>query len=249
MDGLTRRNAVILWFLGLLWLVGLVFYPPGNHGTRLCGVVLAASLALGLLALWWRYAVLRWSLIALYAVAAIFWFLTGRTTYDRPTLRLETARALRRYEAVRYYWGGENRLGVDCSGLVRRGATEALFLHGLRTANPWLVRKAVDLWWRDMSASDLGFGARGEARRLFQAKAIKGFNDVTLYPGDFAVTEGGAHTMAYLGDHLWIEADPEAGRVIVVDARTTDNPWFEKGVSILRWRFLEAPRPGRASPR
>ncbi len=245
-DFFTRRVGIVLWFISLAMLLGLILFPISNHGTRLGSVILAGSLCTGLLGLWWRYAALRWSLLALYTGAAVFWMLPGKILYDRHSLRAETSRALRRYEGVRYAWGGENRLGIDCSGLVRRGTVEGAFTEGLRTGNPWLVRKAVSLWWQDMSARELGLGAKKEARRLFQIKAIKGFDDSNLRPGDFAVTEGGIHVMAYLGDHLWIEADPGEGKVIVVDGRTTSNPWFGVPVSIMRWKFLQAHRPERA---
>ena len=59
-----------------------------------------------------------------------------------------------------------------------------------------------------------------------------------LLPGDLAVTRGGAHVMAYLGDHLWIEADPVVGRVITVTAPSHDNPWFYADMRIMRWRSL-----------
>ncbi len=238
----TRRIAILLWIGAAGALAALVLVPVSNGVTRLGGAILAGSLCAGLLGLWWRYPFLRWSLLALYAAAGGFWALPGRTLYDRDPARDATARALRRYEGVRYHLGGESRFGIDCSGLIRRGAIEGAFREGLRTRNPWLVRKAVRLWWHDLSAREMGLGARRQARRLVQAKAIKGFDDSLLRPGDFAITEGGVHALAYLGDHLWIEADPSEGKVIVVDSRTTSNPWFQGPVSILRWRFLQAPR-------
>ena len=246
-DLFNRRVGILFWLGCIAIWLAFIFFPISNSVTRSGSVVLAGLVFAGALGFWWRLAILRWGLLALFAAAAIFYSLPGRELYDRHSLRAETSRALRRYEGVRYFWGGENRFGIDCSGLVRRGAIEGAFYEGLRTRNPLLVRKAVQLWWRDMSARDMGFGARREARRLIQVKAIKGFDDSNLRPGDFAITEGGVHAMAYLGDHLWIEADPGEGKVIVVDGRTTDNPWFNTPVSIMRWRFLHAHRPSRAT--
>jgi len=193
----------------------------------------------------WRLVFVRWALIAVTAGGSVFWFLPGKTLYDRIALREEAARALRRYEGVRYHWGGENRYGIDCSGLVRRGAIEAAAREGLRTGNSLLVRKAASLWWHDLSARDMRFGGNGEVRRLMQVKALRGADHLLLYPGDFAITEDGVHAIAYLGDYLWIEADPEAGKVVVEDARTTSNSWFQRPVSIMRWRFLQAHRAKR----
>ncbi len=242
---LTRRTACGLWVFALLWWIGLAAYPPGTVGTRWSGLLLAASLAAGAVALSWRIRYLRWTLLSLAAVGAVFWMLPGRSQYDRLSLRAQTARALLRYEGARYCRGGESVFGIDAPGLLRRGVIDAAFLEGWRTANPWLFHKAAALWWRDSSILDLGNGARGLARRIAQAPSLKGFDDANLHPGDFAVTEGGlqSHAMAYLGEHLWIEADPETGTVLRINARATDNPWFGRPVSILRWRFLEAPRP------
>ncbi len=51
-----------------------------------------------------------------------------------------------------------------------------------------------------------------------------------------AVTEDGVHILAYLGDKVWIEADPIYKKVIKVSIPETDNPWFNTPVYILRWQ-------------
>ena len=238
----TRRTAVIAWGLALLAFAAILAYPVSSTFTRMAGAILAGALLAGLLGLGWRYPYPRWMLIVLYTAGAIFLILPGRPGYDRFALRLETVRAVERYEGVRYYWGGENALGIDCSGLVRRGAIDALALTGLRTLNPLLVRKAIALWWRDTSARDLMLGANGRAQRLYDVKAIAASDDSKLHPGDFAVIENGIHAAAYLGNHLWLEADPDERRVIRVNARTTANPWFRGQAALLRWKHLEVPQ-------
>jgi hypothetical protein len=245
-DLFNRRTGILFWLGGIgVWLI-FIFAPVSNSVTRGGSVILAGVTLLGLLAFWWRVAVLRWSVLLVCAAATIFWFLPGRELYDRDSLRQSVSRALRSYDGVRYFWGGENHLGIDCSGLVRRGAIEGTLKEGFRTGNSLLVRRAVLMWWRDMSARDMGFGAKRSARRLMQVKAIKGFDDSKLRPGDFAVPEGGVHVMAYLGNHLWIEANPSLGKVVIEDGRTTSNPWFNMPVSIMRWRYMHAYRPDRS---
>ena len=235
-------NPLLLWLLGLLCLAGLVAYPLSTGFTRLAEVILVCILAAGLLALCWKRPYLRWSLVAFYFVCAVFASMPGHTDYDRVALRQETARALQRYEGSRYYWGGEGFLGIDCSGLVRRGIIDGLFLHGMRHLNPWMVRRAAFIWWNDYSALELGSGAKGRTRLLKEAKTIKGMDESRMDPGDFAITQGGVHALAFLGDHLWIEADPGMGKVIKVNARATDNPWFQQPVGIHRWRLLDLER-------
>ena len=132
-------------------------------------------------------------------------------------------------------------MGIDCSGLVRRGMIDGTFLYGVRTLNPYLLRQAIRLWWRDVSARDMEAGARGNAKKITEEKALALVNDKNLHPGDFAVTSDGLHALAYLGDHVWIEADPGEMKVLRVNPRTTKSDWFRQPVSILRWRLLETP--------
>lgn len=237
----SRRNAVLLWIIGCCWWIAVMVYPVSTGLTRATGAGLMLLLAAGLLALGWRTWWLRWPLLGGYALPAIFLAIPGREEYDRLALRQEIVRALQRYEGVRYFRGGESFLGIDCSGLLRRGAMDGTFIHGVRTFNPLLVRKAIQLWWHDVSAREMGSGAGGSARKITEAKSIATLNDKNLHPGDFAITEGGVHALAYLGDHLWLEADPALLKVIRLDARSTQNPWARHKISILRWRYTEAP--------
>ncbi len=242
----SRRFAFLLWIADACCFAVVLFYPVSLGLTRACGVALAGLLAAGLLLLWWRHRFLRWMMLVLFATVAMFAVLPGRTDYDRAGLREEVVQALQRYEETPYVWGGENFLGIDCSGLVRRGAIDGMFLYGVRTLNPLLVRKSFTLWWRDLSAQDMETGARGAAKKITEEKSLALLNDKNLHPGDFAVTRGGAHALVFLGGHFWIEADPGERKVISLDARKTKNGWFQQPVSILRWRFLETPyRAGR----
>jgi hypothetical protein len=55
--------------------------------------------------------------------------------------------------------------------------------------------------------------------------------------------------MAYLGSSRWIEADPDANRVIEVFS-PTDNQWFKTPVVFVRWKWLAAPKtPNQAVER
>lgn len=109
---------------------------------------------------------------------------------------------------------------------------------GLETANPALIRSALDLWYFDSSAKAMGEEHRGRTRLLFTAKKL---NDLYIYdrlqPGDIAVTENGVHTLAYKGNRTWIEADPGDWKVIEVTAPSS-NIWFNTPVKLLRWSQL-----------
>jgi len=244
----TRKSALLLWVAGACFLAADILYPVSLGLTRALGVALAGLLAAGLLGLCWPYRFLRWTLLGLYVALALFAALPGHTDYDRAALRQEVAQALQRYEGVRYVWGGEGFWGIDCSGLVRRGMIDGTFIYSVRTCNPYLLRQAIRLWWRDVSARDMGLGARGNAKKITEEKSIALLNDKNLRPGDFAITSDGLHALAYLGDHVWIEADPGGEmKVLRVNARSGKNDWLRVPVSILRWRLLETPyRAGRS---
>ena len=237
----SRKSALLLWVAGLCCLAADILYPVSLGLTRAIGAALTGLLAAGLLGLWWRYRFLRWTLLGLYLALALFAALPGNADYDRAELRQEVAQALQRYEGVRYVWGGEGCWGVDCSGLIRRGMIDGTFLYGARALNPYLLRQAIRLWWHDVSARDMQLGARGNAKKITEEKALALMNDKNLHPGDFAITGDGVHALAYLGEHIWIEADPGEMKVLRVNARSAKNEWLRVPVSILRWRLLEAP--------
>lgn len=239
---LTRHTAILLWVAGWFWLAAVILYPVSIGLTRFAGVALTGLLFLGTLALWWRRRWLRWSLLALGAIVAALLLLPGRNDYDRLALRQEVVRALLRYEGVRYVWGGENPLGIDCSGLVRRSAIEGTAWRGLRTANPLLLQTAVRLWWHDTSAKELAAGAGKAARKVTDTPSLEILADRNLHPGDFAITRDGVHALVYAGDHLWLEADPGEGRVIRLRNGRDRNQWLQMPVTIMRWRCLELPK-------
>jgi hypothetical protein len=53
------------------------------------------------------------------------------------------------------------------------------------------------------------------------------------------VTISGVHVMAYLGNRQWIEADPDIGKVVIVQVPERTNPWFQETFKLLRWRELD----------
>ena len=65
--------------------------------------------------------------------AVDFWCFRAVDKLTPEPLREEYIASLRRYTGKKYVWGGEGMLGVDCSGLIRRGMIDALFCRGVRT--------------------------------------------------------------------------------------------------------------------
>jgi hypothetical protein len=235
---LSARLFLLLWLLAVALLVALVLNPVSNRLTRAGGLIAVFIVWRGVVALAWPLRRLRLALLGLTGLCAVLLLLPAR---DVPAaeLRSEYATALRRYDGVAYHWGGENSRGIDCSGLVRRGLIDALFLRGVRTADGGRVRQALSLWWNDTSANALGSGHASLTTPLFDTPSVNALDQSQILPGDLAVTTSGVHIMIYLGGNQWMEADPGAGRVLTVSVPAADNGWFKTEMRLVRWRMLD----------
>jgi NlpC/P60 family len=232
-----RKRWYALWPLTAL----LLLYPINNSVTRTGLLAALAGIWVGLICLFWSKKIVRISALTITGILALLFLLPGRNI-EVEKLRETYVQSLKIYEGTRYVWGGENRLGIDCSGLVRKGLIVANYRAGLATLNPALLREGLSLWWHDCSAKALGEDYRGRTRRLFSANSINEFDASKILPGDIAVTSNGVHTLAYLGDLTWIEADPHEQRVIQVHV-PTKNAWFSEPVNLVRWSEFETTRP------
>jgi hypothetical protein len=233
-----ERLPRLIWLAVFVMFVVVVIFPESNRLTRAAGLVFFLVLWFGFLGLYWRKRVLRNTLLGVTLAITVFLLLPGRTLPAREALRRDYVAGLKRYDRVTYYWGGESIKGVDCSGLIRRGLIDSLFLRGVRTLDPGLVRRALTLWWNDCTARTLGEAPAGLTDRLFDALSINQLDHTKLLPGDLAVTSNGVHIMAYLGDQTWIEADPGLGRVFSGTVPVMNNPWFDGPMKIVRWSVL-----------
>lgn len=200
---------------------------------------MAAALGLwgGALMAFWRSKWSRRVLIALAATVGILLVLPGRT-FDGAALRRQYVESLMAYESAPYVWGGETHQGIDCSGLVRCGMMDATARLGFQTLNPDLLRTGVAVWWFDISAAGLEQGYGGRLHPTLTALSLNEIDLSQVLPGDVAVSVGGAHTLAYVGDGAWIAADPLLKRVVRITA-PSDNVWFKVPVQVMRWRVLD----------
>jgi hypothetical protein len=244
-QGAACVGAVILiWRERYLRLVPIAltvlqFYPVRTGLTRagLTALVLAAWIAL--LYVNRRHGAIVAALAAVPLAAAAFVALPARRV-DPTLLRTQYVRSLMSYHGARYVWGGENFVGIDCSGLVRCGWMDANLRTGLLTANSGPVRNAIRNWWRDCSAKELGNGAAGRTRLVLTTPSLDRLDYTLLAVGDVAVSEGGEHTLAYIGDSRWIEAEPRLNGVEVVRAPDPQDVWLETPMRIVRWAELDA---------
>jgi hypothetical protein len=200
-------------------------------------MILALGVWFGLIALTWGVKRVRLGLLAFTVLAIGLLSMPSRGRPDVLILRQDYVTSLKHYKGVKFSWGGQNFSGMDSAGLVRRGLADALFYRGVRTFRPGLIRYALWLWWTECSPSDLGEGFL--TIRQYDAPSLNVLEHVRVRAGDLAVVVSGNQVLAYLGDQVWITADPNVGRVLAVSAPAPQNEWFKKAVRIMRWRLLD----------
>ena len=235
---MKTRSLWLLWTAALGFFIALVLYPVSNRATRVGSALLLLVIWAGLMALLWKQRWVRFGLFAVAALSAAFLILPARNR-DSDALRRDYVTGLQHYEGTKYVWGGESPRGIDCSGLIRRGLIDSMFCQGIRSFDGGLVRTALSLWWNDCSAKALGEQHDNLTEHLLDVPSINALDHSKLLAGDIAVTSDGQHVMAYLGDNRWIEADPNAGRVITVSVPSSDNHWFRVSMKIMRWKIFE----------
>ena len=204
-------------------------------------LIMLLAIAMGVLAflslVWKRKWMRGVSMLMIFGVVAFL--LLPIRPYDRDQGVARYKSALARYEQTPYVWGGETRNGIDCSGLPRAALRNALVQEGVRTLNGGLVRAAALHWWFDASARALADGYRDYMLPLSIEGRIRDLDYSELLPGDVAITESGVHCLVYFENNLWIQADPEKGKVAFSDGRVSGNAWLNAPVRVYRWRELQ----------
>ncbi|MBN2704631.1 MAG: C40 family peptidase [Pontiellaceae bacterium] len=233
----TFRRIGIIWLIGAFGLGVVLYQPVGRSIFRLYIAAAIPALWMGAGVLMWRIRWMAYTIWAAALLAGIILLLPGKKP-DPAQLRAEYIKQLRDYEGIQYVWGGENRRGIDCSGLVRRALIDSDFQIGITQANPRALRSAIGLWWNDASAQALLNGYLDLTVPLAVAPSINEIESALL-PGDLAVTTDGVHVLAYLGNQQWIEADPADLQVLIVHT-PSDNIWFNKPVKLVRWNAMKA---------
>jgi hypothetical protein len=238
---MLRRTA--LWAAPLLLVITAFLVPVTNSKVKIFEILLLAITVIGgLVVLPPKLKVV--TIVALIAATSLF-LLPARDAATLESLPVAYDHALRRYEGVAYWWGGENAVGIDCSGLIRRGMIDATLREGLLRLDGGLLRASADIWWHDSSARALGEGYGGWTSPVTDAKSLNTLDHSRVRRGDLAIAGGGTHILAYLGDNQWIQADPTAQKVIVETAPSA-NGWFKGPVKVVRWKWLD---PARSSDR
>ncbi len=237
---MTRRLLVIFTVGAIGGIFALILNPVNSTLLKVAFHVCCFLAWLGVLLVAWRWRPVRIAVLAVPVVLLIPFCLPTREI-KTAKLREDFVVRMLEYEGTRYYWGGENWKGIDCSGLPRRAYREALFRYGIRHLDGGALRKSVLNWWFDASARAMAAEYRGETVALNRGGQISNMSYDELIPGDLAITEGGAHMLAYVGDGQWIQADPGLGTVALQHGKNDSNGWFDVPVNLFRWTVLSEP--------
>jgi hypothetical protein len=232
------RLYLIAWLVALCAMAVIALQPEANRTSRLNALGFVLGLLATCVACVWPHK--RTRMICLFVPGTLVLLLAfpWKIRTSPEALRARYVERLQTYEGCLYYWGGESRRGIDCSGLIRCGMIDACLWDGFANMDPGLIRHGLSLWWNDTSAKALGEEHQGLTKHLFDGPDLKSIDHSKLQPGDVAVTDNGVHIMAYLGDETWIESDPGKLQVIKVHAPSTTNGWFGVPIKILRWSLL-----------
>jgi NlpC/P60 family len=231
---LNRRSLLLVWALLIALFVVMLGQPISYGLIRLAIGLTGIAVIAGLIYFTWRQRLIRLGVLAIVTSLSLFLLLPGHPAAGK-TLVPNYLAMLQTYQGTPYVWGGENHLGIDCSGLVREGLIQANLQQGWQTLNPALIRRGLALWWFDAGADALLREYHGYTQRQFAAPSINELDHNRIAPGDLAATTDGEHILAYLGDRRWIEADPDLHKV-VIESVPTANMWFYAPIHILRWR-------------
>ena len=244
MSFLLTNNRTRMMLLSLLILAGCILWPVNNFPCRLILIMSMVCLAMSMYLAWGKF-FKKHGRIAAGIVAVILvicgYMSFGQRLADESTvleLRQLYVNELRRYEGTRYVWGGENLLGIDCSGLPRKTLRNALLKSAFLNGNGKYLCYAVKNWWFDASADALANGYKHYLTSLEMEGTVVKAPEETLSPGDLAITTDGRHVMVFLEKDTWISADPMRGKVVIEQPSISHNPWFDAKVKFYSWSVL-----------
>lgn len=232
-----RRRLLALGVVGAV-LAALLVMPISSRLIRLAQMTLPVAAVALVLSLTGHGRARRGAIaLGIVPLAVLFALVAPSRPVDASEVRAAYVSELRELQGTRYVWGGEGGMGIDCSGLPRKAMLDATLKRAVASVNPTLLRRAAGIWWNDLSARAFGEQHQGSTVPVTEGESIRTLDHSPLEPGDLAVTRDGQHLLVFLERDRWIQADPNAGKVIQVRAGD-DNHWLSVPVRVVRWRAL-----------
>ena len=219
---------IILWIL-----------PAKYTLTRTASALSLVGIYISLLLVSWRIIWVRAGLIAIMMFFAVFLILPiGEVEGQISGESYSTE--LKKYENTNYVWGGENFIGIDCSGLIRRPLIDLTLRESVKRINPSMLRYGLSLWYNDASARYMATGYDNRIEKLYENLTINDLKNKIVNLGDIAITVNGVHVLAYIGNNEWIQSDPTDMKV-TINKSSANSPWFNQPVNIYRFRCIRNP--------
>ncbi|NLI59002.1 MAG: C40 family peptidase [Clostridium sp.] len=238
MKKIPKNFHIIAFTLLIIATIALFMNPINRTATNLLMITSLIALWIYILFLTYKNKIIKITLILLPIILLAFLSLNG-PLIDKEFVRDEYVNSLKKYNGTKYLWGGETSLGIDCSGLVRRGLIDTYIRLGILNMSPQYIRKGIYLWFNDLSAEALGNEYRNYTTLILSNQTLNNTDYEKIKKGDIMVTTNGIHTMVYIGNQEWIQADPAKQRVFISKAPDENNPWYKASSNILRWSDLE----------
>lgn len=163
-----------------------------------------------------------------------FLFPQNPTSQD---IRFAYVQNLNSYKNVKYYWWWENYNGIDCSWLVRKWLINTYLKAGFANRNIFWVLEWIEFWRNDISAKTMLLDDK-YSLVVDMGESINSFDHAILQPWDFAVTINWVHVLVYLWNNQWIQASPNASKVIINSIPDNNDPWLEQNVVFKRWKIM-----------
>ncbi len=232
-----KLSRYTLFSILLITFIILVNFPINRNIIKISIILMGIALYIYSIYILWKKRPLRYLIIGIAPVIIFISMLSGPPVSGE-NLTNTYIDCLKKYEGTTYLWGGENRFGIDCSGLVRKGLMDAYTKVGFSNFSPQYFRKALYLWFYDSSAQALRDGYRNYTTTIIKDITLNSLDHSMLRLGDIMVTEDGVHTMAYIGNSQWIQADPGKHKVIIESAPSSSNTWYNARARIVRWNVL-----------
>ena len=235
---MVRFNLFKCFLLAILVFacIFLINFPINLKIINIAIILLTSFIIIYVLFLTWKIIYLRYGIVAVTLIILIILFLVPGNSVNYETLRKEYVNSLINYDGTKYLAGGENYIGIDCSGLVRKGLIDAYIKISITNFSPQCLKKALYLRYFDASAAELLNGYHGYTQTILKGVSLNILDYSKIKAGDFMVTEDGSHTMAYVGNYNWIHANPISGKVVI--EKTPGTNWFIVNCVILRWKDL-----------